>query len=96
MYWNTSIIICVYTIHRDISFILKKIGTRYYRYTYVRVYGIRIWKAISESNAVEKRIRRVCARASTVRVSTIREGRRSIFVTMIPHEIAGKEGATRH
>lgn len=91
MYWNTSIIICVYTIHKDISFILKKIGTRYYRYTCVRV-----WKAISESNAVEKRIRRVCARASTVRVSTIREGRRSIFVAMIPHEIAGKEGATRH
>lgn len=57
MYWNTSIIICVYTIHRDISFILKKIGTRYYRYTCLRV-----WKAISESNAVEKRIRRVCAR----------------------------------
>lgn len=36
----------------------------------------------------------MCARASTVRVSTIREGRRSIFVAMIPHEIAGKEGAT--
>lgn len=34
----------------------------------------------------------MCARASTVRVSTIREGRRSIFVAMIPHEIAGKEG----
>lgn len=28
----------------------------------------------------------MCARASTVRVSTIREGRRSIFVAMIPHE----------